>query len=45
MGLDSRGMPLGLQLVGRPFAEAMLLRVARRFEDAAGTLPAPRVAG
>jgi aspartyl-tRNA(Asn)/glutamyl-tRNA(Gln) amidotransferase subunit A len=41
MGLDSRGMPLGLQLVGRPFSEAMLLRVARHFEEAMGPMSAP----
>jgi len=28
MGLDSQGMPLGVQLVGRPFGEARLLAVA-----------------
>ncbi len=28
MGLDSRGMPVGVQLVGRPYAEARLLSVA-----------------
>lgn len=27
-GLDSRGLPIGAQYVARPFAEAMLLRVA-----------------
>jgi aspartyl-tRNA(Asn)/glutamyl-tRNA(Gln) amidotransferase subunit A len=33
--LDSRGLPLSLQLLGRPFEEAMLLRAARAFEVAA----------
>ncbi|MCX5591761.1 amidase [Alcaligenes endophyticus] len=28
MGLDSRGMPVGVQLVGRPYAESRLLSVA-----------------
>jgi aspartyl-tRNA(Asn)/glutamyl-tRNA(Gln) amidotransferase subunit A len=31
-GLDARGLPLSLQLVGRPFDEALLLRAARAFE-------------
>ena len=41
MGLDARGMPMGLQLVARPFAEAMLLRVAHAFEDVAGRCAPP----
>ncbi len=36
MGQDTRGMPLGLQLVARPFAEALLLRVAHAYEEVAG---------
>jgi len=36
MGFDSRGMPVGLQLVGRPFAEALLLRTAHAFETQTG---------
>lgn len=36
MGFDARGMPVGLQLVGRPFAEALLLRAAHAFERATG---------
>ena len=32
------GMPMGLQLVGRPFAEALLLRVAHAYEEVAGRL-------
>jgi aspartyl-tRNA(Asn)/glutamyl-tRNA(Gln) amidotransferase subunit A len=35
------GMPVGLQLVGRPFDEATLLRAARALEREVGVLPAP----
>ncbi len=31
-GFDSRGLPVGFQLVGRPFAEALLLRVADAYQ-------------
>jgi aspartyl-tRNA(Asn)/glutamyl-tRNA(Gln) amidotransferase subunit A len=44
-GLDATtGMPLGLQLLGRPFDESTLLRVARAFEREAGPLPPPPLA-
>jgi len=33
-GRSSDGMPLGMQLVGRPFAEAALLRIAHAHEQA-----------
>jgi len=42
-GLDARGMPLGLQIVSRPFGEALLLRVAAALEDATGPFPAPPI--
>ncbi len=35
-GLDSSGLPLGLQLIGRPFDEAALFRAGQVIEDAAG---------
>ncbi|MBK8176394.1 MAG: Asp-tRNA(Asn)/Glu-tRNA(Gln) amidotransferase subunit GatA [Rhodospirillales bacterium] len=41
-GLSARGLPLGLQLVGRPFDEETVLRAAAALESAAGfptTLP------
>jgi len=33
-GFDSRGLPIGLQLVARPFAEATLLSAGRAFQRA-----------
>jgi aspartyl-tRNA(Asn)/glutamyl-tRNA(Gln) amidotransferase subunit A len=33
-GNDRRGLPLGLQIVGRPFEEALVLKVAAVLEDA-----------
>ena len=33
-GFDAAGLPIGLQLVARPWAEARLLRVARAYERA-----------
>jgi aspartyl-tRNA(Asn)/glutamyl-tRNA(Gln) amidotransferase subunit A len=35
-GLDSSGLPMALQLIGRPFDEATLFRAAKIIEDAAG---------
>lgn len=32
-GFDSRGLPIGLQLIGRPLAEETLLRVGRAYES------------
>ncbi len=31
-GLSSEGLPIGMQLVGRPFDEGTILRVARRYQ-------------
>ena len=36
IGVDSNGMPIGAQLVGRPFAEARLLAVAQQAGKAIG---------
>jgi aspartyl-tRNA(Asn)/glutamyl-tRNA(Gln) amidotransferase subunit A len=45
---DAAGLPIGLQLVGRPFDEATMLRVARAYEmehDAATRVPPIALAG
>jgi aspartyl-tRNA(Asn)/glutamyl-tRNA(Gln) amidotransferase subunit A len=36
VGRDGNGMPVGLQLVARPFAEGLLLRVAAAYEQSKG---------
>jgi aspartyl-tRNA(Asn)/glutamyl-tRNA(Gln) amidotransferase subunit A len=40
-GLSSEGLPLAMQIVGRPFDEARVLQVAAAYERARGALPAP----
>jgi len=40
-GLDGQGLPMGLQLIGRPFAEADLLNLADTLERAAGFVSKP----
>jgi aspartyl-tRNA(Asn)/glutamyl-tRNA(Gln) amidotransferase subunit A len=40
-GLSAEGLPLGLQLIGRPFAEGDLLAVAEVIERAAGFVAKP----
>jgi aspartyl-tRNA(Asn)/glutamyl-tRNA(Gln) amidotransferase subunit A len=44
-GLDGEGLPLSLQLTGRPFAEALVLRAARAFERQVGWTVAPSFRG
>lgn len=34
-GVDNKNMPIGIQLIGKPFEEAVLLQVAKVIEDAA----------
>ena len=40
-GVDNQGLPLGLQLIGRPWEEADLLNVAYTLEAAAGFVAKP----
>ncbi|MBC6437020.1 MAG: Asp-tRNA(Asn)/Glu-tRNA(Gln) amidotransferase subunit GatA [Rhodobacteraceae bacterium] len=40
-GLDTRGLPLGLQLIGRPWEEGALLNIACALERAAGFVAQP----
>jgi aspartyl-tRNA(Asn)/glutamyl-tRNA(Gln) amidotransferase subunit A len=40
-GLSAQGLPLGLQLIGRPFDEETLFSVAEVIEQAAGRITLP----
>ncbi|MSP68493.1 MAG: Asp-tRNA(Asn)/Glu-tRNA(Gln) amidotransferase subunit GatA [Alphaproteobacteria bacterium] len=42
-GLDAHGLPLGLQLIGRPFDEPTVLQAATALETAAGFTARPEV--
>jgi len=42
-GLDAQGLPLGLQLIGRPFDEETLFAAGQVIEEAAGVLARPKV--
>jgi amidase len=39
--IDERGLPVGIQLVGRPYEEELLLELAILMEEARGPFPAP----
>ncbi len=41
--IDERGLPVGIQLVGRPYEEELLLEIAIRMEEARGPFPGPPV--
>ncbi|GJE54736.1 MULTISPECIES: Asp-tRNA(Asn)/Glu-tRNA(Gln) amidotransferase subunit GatA [Methylobacterium] len=41
-GLDAQGLPLGLQLIGRPFDEETLFAASQVIEDAAGRTRLPK---
>jgi aspartyl-tRNA(Asn)/glutamyl-tRNA(Gln) amidotransferase subunit A len=40
-GMSSDGLPLAMQVIGRPFAEVTVLQVASAYEKARGALPTP----
>jgi aspartyl-tRNA(Asn)/glutamyl-tRNA(Gln) amidotransferase subunit A len=40
-GVDAQGLPLGLQLIGRPFDEETLFSLSEVIEQAAGRFPVP----
>jgi aspartyl-tRNA(Asn)/glutamyl-tRNA(Gln) amidotransferase subunit A len=40
-GFSKDGLPLGLQIIGKPFDEETVLRAGQVIEDAAGIAPAP----
>ncbi len=40
-GFSSEGLPLGLQIIGKPFDEATVLRAGKVIEDAVGQMPIP----
>ncbi len=42
-GLSDRGLPLSMQLIGRPFDETTVLRVAASYERVRGPLPVPEI--
>ena len=40
-GLDEDGLPIGIQLVARPYEDELLLDMAIRLEEARGPFPSP----
>jgi len=40
-GMSKEGLPIGVQLIGRPWEEELILEVAVRLEEARGPFPAP----
>ena len=43
MALSPEGLPIGVQLVGRPYSDELLLELAVRLEEARGPFPSPPV--
>jgi aspartyl-tRNA(Asn)/glutamyl-tRNA(Gln) amidotransferase subunit A len=42
-GLSNEGLPLSMQIIGKPFDELTVLQVADAFERARGPLPLPKI--
>ena len=40
-GMSAEGLPIGVQLIGRPYEEEQILEVAVRLEEARGPFPGP----
>ena len=40
-GMSAEGLPVGVQLIGRPYEEELILEVAVRLEEARGAFPGP----
>ena len=43
-GMSAEGLPIGVQLVGRPYEEELILELAVRLENARGPFAAPTLA-
>lgn len=43
-GFDEAGLPVGLQIIGRPGADAEVIAAAKRIEDVLGVSPLPMIA-
>ena len=43
MGRSPEGLPINVQLIGRPYEEEILLRVAEMLEQARGAWQAPEI--
>jgi aspartyl-tRNA(Asn)/glutamyl-tRNA(Gln) amidotransferase subunit A len=43
IGLSSEGLPLSMQIIGRPFDEVSVFQVAAAYEEARGPLPQPKL--
>jgi aspartyl-tRNA(Asn)/glutamyl-tRNA(Gln) amidotransferase subunit A len=42
-GLSSDGLPLSMQIIGRPFDEVSVFQVAASYEEARGPLSQPKL--
>jgi Asp-tRNA(Asn)/Glu-tRNA(Gln) amidotransferase A subunit family amidase len=42
--MSAEGLPIGVQLVGRPYEEELILELAVRLENARGPFAAPALA-